>query len=280
MFSSARLRNSPSSPARRTSLPAVRSASWRIPKSTPAACEQPREGERVALVARIEARVVADEPQHVDGLLPGVAHLEVELPRPACPLAPRLAERVAARRHGLEHVLQALVEVALLDQAAPQQVDDRHVLDADRADLDARHALHARPQRVRRDSRRRARARRRAAGRARGRAATAAARRRWPDRPRGSGRSACRRRGRSGAAGRKSANVAYPASGSAGRSRPTAGRARATPAGPASMCSAFVCGMIATNDSATMPCTHHVTWRSDSAVAGPSPAACSPLPTA
>ena len=47
------------------------------------------------------------------------------------------------------------VQVARLDQAAAQLVDDRHVLDADRADLDAGHALHAGPERLRTRSGRR-----------------------------------------------------------------------------------------------------------------------------
>ena len=40
---------------------------------------------------------------------------------------------------------------AIFDERAAHLVDDRHVLDPDRADLDAGHALHAGPERLRLD---------------------------------------------------------------------------------------------------------------------------------
>ena len=51
----------------------------------------------------------------------------------------------------LEHRLHHRLDVAVLDEAAAQLVDDRDVLDADGADLDASPALGAGPQRVGRD---------------------------------------------------------------------------------------------------------------------------------
>src|SRR5205807_10099984 len=45
--------------------------------------EKARQRTGDTLRARVERRVVADEPQHVDRLLAGVRNLELELPRPA-----------------------------------------------------------------------------------------------------------------------------------------------------------------------------------------------------
>ena len=282
MFSSARLRNSPSSPARRTSLPAVRSASWRIPKSTPAASQQPRQRERVALVARVEARVVADEPQHVDGLLAGVAHLERR--------ARASSVRACAADSPNELPLVATASSTFcspssrspcLDQAAPQQVDDRHVLDADRADLDAGHALHARPERV--------------GARSAAPVPRCAARCRSSTRSRGdSGRPGGRRRAGLVAAAAARAGVEVDqvprqevgerrvAGLGLGRQRRSRRPRRAPPRPPARpACAAPSCGGSRRRTTARR-CRAPTTSRAArvSAVPAPSPAACSPLPTA
>ncbi len=183
--------------------------------------EDARERLGVALVARVERRVVADEPEDVDRLLARVLELEVELLRPARPLALRLAEGVAGRVDRLERGLEQRVHLAALDELAAQLVDDRHVLDPDRADLDAGHALHARPERLLSDDaagdrlrdveERPAAERRRGcrasprpppAGRGSGRAARAGSRTREPGTPRGTCRTSCTRRGRRDAAAR------------------------------------------------------------------------------
>src|SRR5205085_5669597 len=99
----------------------------------------------------VERRVVADEPEQLRRLLADVLHVEAELARPARPLAFRLAERVAGLVDRLERRLQHWIELSDLDEAAAELVDDRHVLDPHGADLDARHALRARPDRLRAD---------------------------------------------------------------------------------------------------------------------------------
>ena len=53
----------------------------------------------------------------------------------------------------------------------------------------------------------------------------------------------------------------------------------ATPAGPASMCTAFVNGMEETQKSANTPCTHQVTARADSAASPSKPTAMNAWPT-
>ena len=53
----------------------------------------------------------------------------------------------------------------------------------------------------------------------------------------------------------------------------------ATPAGPASMCTAFVNGIEETQKSANTPCTHHVTALADSAAPSSSPIAMNACPT-
>src|SRR6202044_2356999 len=95
--------------------------------------------------AWIERRLAADEPELVDRLLARVGDLEIELLGPAAAAALVLAERVAGLVDHLQRRLQVGVELALLDQPATQLVDDRRLLDPDRADLDAGVALHARP---------------------------------------------------------------------------------------------------------------------------------------
>ena len=86
--------------------------------------------------------------------------------------------------------------LALVDQVAAHVDDRRHVLDPDRARLDARHAGRARPQDLVGDQRLGARPRRGTGGRGgRGSAAAApaASRRRWPGRRPCSGRTRCTR---------------------------------------------------------------------------------------
>ena len=68
--------------------------------------EQPGERAGDPLRARVEGRVVADEPEHVDRLLARVRDVEVELGRPAAALALVLAERVARLVDHLERRLQ------------------------------------------------------------------------------------------------------------------------------------------------------------------------------
>ena len=203
----------------------------------------------------------------------------IELARPARPLAARLAERVAGRRDRLERVLQAVVQFALLDSPRRSRLMiGTCSMPTGQISTQAMHCMHDQACRDAIPGAPRPAASRRAAGRGRGPAATAAARRPWPGRPRGTGRSACTSRGRSGAAAgsRRTSRTRPP--GSAGQGAADGGVAHRHARRAGSMCSAFVRGIAATNDSATMPCTHHVTWRSDSAVAGASPAACRPLP--
>ena len=114
-------------------------------------CDRPRD----LLRARVEGRVVADEPEHVDRRLAGVGDLEVQLGRPLAAPALVLAERVAGLLDDLQRRLQLGGQLAVLDRAPAQLVDDRRLLDAHRAGLDARVALHARPDRLARDRRRR-----------------------------------------------------------------------------------------------------------------------------
>src|SRR5262249_52758047 len=100
------------------------------------------------LRARVEGGVVADEPEQLYRLLARVLDLELELGRPLAALAPFLAERVARFADRLQRRLQAGVELPLLQQPPPQLVDDRRLLDPDRAGGDAGVALHAGPERL------------------------------------------------------------------------------------------------------------------------------------
>ena len=110
-------------------------------------------GERLGheLVARVERRVVADEPEDLRRLLANVLHLEAERPRPAGPLTARLPERVPRLVNRFERLLQRRIHVTALDEPAPHLVDDRDMLDPHRADLHTGHALHAGPERLRPD---------------------------------------------------------------------------------------------------------------------------------
>ena len=226
MFSSASETNSPSSPTRRTSLPAGLLGVPEDAEIDARVVEDARERLGVALVARVERGVVADEPEDLDRLLACVLDLEAEILRPARPLTPRLAERVARGVDRLERRLELAVHLAPLDEAPAHLVDDRDVLDPDRADLDARHALHARPERLRPDrvaedrlrrveerrhvssSGGRSSPRRPRVDRGSGRVARAGSRTRSRGRRRGTCRTSCRRRDRGGGAATSAVMVA------------------------------------------------------------------------
>ena len=75
--------------------------------------------------------------------------VELQVGRPASARSLPLAERVARARDRLQRRLQLRRQLALLDERAAQLVDDRRLLDPDRARLDARVALVARPHRLR-----------------------------------------------------------------------------------------------------------------------------------
>jgi hypothetical protein len=113
--------------------------------------QRPRERLRRQLAPRVERGVVADEPQELDRVAASVLDLESELARPASSLPPGPPERVAGRFDRLERRGESWIQLALLDERTPKLTDDRDVLDPDRADLDAGHALRARPHRFRRD---------------------------------------------------------------------------------------------------------------------------------
>src|SRR6476660_5711144 len=104
---------------------------------------------RHALVARVERCVVADEPQNLRRLLANVLYVELELSRPARAPSACLSEGVAGLIDRLQGLLERRVHLAAFDQPSAHLVDDRDVLDPNRADLDAGHALHARPERLR-----------------------------------------------------------------------------------------------------------------------------------
>ena len=252
--------------------------------------EHPRERLGDLLVARVERGVVAEEPEELGRLLADVLHLERQVARPAPALALRLPERVARGVDRLERALEERVHLAALDELAAHLVDHRDVLDPDWADLDAGHALHARPERLgldrvaedglarlvqgrnverRADPHRAlglfpeiedevARGERVAGGRrGAGRVALAALRARVEV-----------RRGASGKGRRSSRSRPRPASRSAGGVElPCRPARRAAPRrpGPVSMCTAFVNGIEETKKSAATPCTHHVTKRAVSA---------------
>ena len=84
-------------------------------------------------------------------LLTRVFDVEVELLRPTAALPLRLAEGVARFVDRLQRGLKLRVQLARVHEAATEVVDDRHMLDPDRTDLDAGHALHARPHGLRPD---------------------------------------------------------------------------------------------------------------------------------
>ena len=64
------------------------------------------QGTADALVARVERRVVADEPEQLGRLLADVLHREGELAGPAWAFALLLAERVAGRVDPLQRRLE------------------------------------------------------------------------------------------------------------------------------------------------------------------------------
>ena len=110
---------------------------------------EPCDRARDVLRARVEGRVVADEPEHVDRLVAGVRDLEVQLRRPAC-RAGACSRRTSCPTSARPSASSAGSPASSPSStsAAPQLVDDRRLLDADRARLDARVALHARPDRL------------------------------------------------------------------------------------------------------------------------------------
>ena len=85
----------------------------------------PRESLRHLLVPWIERRVVADEPEVLDRLLPSVLDLELELLRSSGRACAGLAERVSRRVDRLEGRLQLRSISPSLDQPAAHLVDDR-----------------------------------------------------------------------------------------------------------------------------------------------------------
>ena len=103
------------------------------------------------LVARVERGVVADEPQHIGGLLADVLDRKLEVLGPGPALARVLPEAVPQVRDGVEGGLQLGVHLALLHQMAPHLQDYRRMFDADRTDLRARAAAGAGPQGLRVD---------------------------------------------------------------------------------------------------------------------------------
>src|SRR4029450_8946906 len=81
-------------------------------------------------------------------LLADVLDGEVEILGPAAALALGLAEGVARGVDRLQGLLELAVPLGPRAERAAHLIDDRDVLDPDRADLDAGHALHARPERL------------------------------------------------------------------------------------------------------------------------------------
>src|SRR5439155_10019514 len=92
-----------------------------------------------------------DEPEDLRRLLANVLHVEVELPRPARALTAYFPERVARLIDGFQGLLERRIHLAAFDKPSAHLVDDRDVFDPYRADLDASHALHAGPERLRPD---------------------------------------------------------------------------------------------------------------------------------
>src|SRR5712691_9747393 len=106
---------------------------------------------RHALVARVERCVIADEPEDLRRLLANVLHVEVELPRPARALTACFPEGVARLIDRFQRLLERRIHLATFDKPSAHLVDDRDVFDPYGADLDASHALHAGPERLRSD---------------------------------------------------------------------------------------------------------------------------------
>src|ERR1700675_4578718 len=113
--------------------------------------EHASESLRHELVARVERCVIADEPEDLRRLLANVLHVEVEFPRPARTLTACFPERVARLIDGFQRLLERRIHLAAFDKPSAHLVDDRDVLDPDRADLYAGHALHAGQERLRPD---------------------------------------------------------------------------------------------------------------------------------
>ena len=84
--------------------------------------QQRREGLRDFLVARVERRIVADEPQHLHGLLARILDREWQRLGPGGPLALRFSERVAGLVDGLQGLLQQRVHVACFHELAERDL--------------------------------------------------------------------------------------------------------------------------------------------------------------
>src|SRR6266550_4499097 len=121
------------------------------PKVDASVTEHSGKGLRHELVARVERRVIPDEPEDLRRLLANVLHVKVELPRPARTLTAYFPERVACLIDGFQRPLERRIHLAAFDKPSAHLVDDRDVFDPYRADLDASHALHAGPERLRPD---------------------------------------------------------------------------------------------------------------------------------
>src|SRR5258708_27868461 len=112
------------------------------------ALQQPRKGLGYLLIAGVERRVVADEPQQVDRLLARIFYGKGQTLGPRAALAFRLAKRVTELVDGLQGLLQQRIHLAALDELASHLNDDRHMLARDRTYCDTRHAGSTGPQRL------------------------------------------------------------------------------------------------------------------------------------
>ena len=116
MFFSTSISNSPSSPIRRTSLPADCSLSPSTPKSSPAAWKIWATIRETRIAEGWNDGVVAQEPEILDLFLAGILELELQRLGPVGPFAGRLAEGVAVPLEVHQGVLETLVHLALVHQ--------------------------------------------------------------------------------------------------------------------------------------------------------------------
>ena len=146
MLCSESISKRPSSPARRTSFPRVVLRFVQQAVIDARVVEDPGENPGALLQPLVEAREISDEPEVLHGLFAGVGDLEVQ---PACPPVPvraRAPKGVALRSQVLQSLLQAGVHGPGVDKTAAQLDDGGHVLDAHRADVNAVHARRTGPQ--------------------------------------------------------------------------------------------------------------------------------------